>query len=245
MLELQTAENQGALPRHIVPRMVLSWYDMEVPKLNAPPICQCDGRRPFCLRCEKIGHACTGPASTWIRYGYPSKSTDGTHKPTITRHPLPDQTSLLALEVLQRLDDKSYPSGILLKSLCGWLDQLPSRVGHHPALDAASKCLLRAHDRILMRRAVTNEEFQHYTHALVLLQKDIDLLGHRASSATACAATILASVEVCSSVICFQALTHKEAGNREARFETLLADPCWRRSRPGRGSRPQFNHLGI
>ncbi|KIV77624.1 hypothetical protein PV11_09412 [Exophiala sideris] len=154
---------------------------------------KCDERRPNCFKCEKSGRECPGPASTWRSYEYTGSTSVAV---SMTRHPLPDRSTLLSMEVIERLKATSYPAGFRLQVLCGWLGFIPPRIGHSATLSAALKCMLRGHDRILSPRSMTEGEIRDYSKALALLNQDIALKRDKASSETACAAMILSILEI-------------------------------------------------
>lgn len=147
------------------------------------------------MNCGKRGVPCPGSASAWISHEFKT-SAGGDLVISRTRSPKSDSSTLLSLEVLKRLDETAYPSGFRLKDMCGWLGFIPSVIGHSAVLDAGVKCMLRAHDRVLRPRSVSEEELHDYENAVVLLQKNIDLKGTQVSPETIHAAVSLALVEV-------------------------------------------------
>ena len=74
---------------------------------------------------------------------------------------------------------------------------LPSRIGHNSALDAAMRCLVRAHQSLLCqgKKAVV-KYLDDYNEAVALIRKDLNHGQAQTSSETVCAALILSSYEV-------------------------------------------------
>lgn len=104
----------------------------------------------------------------------------------------------LAIELVERLENVSH-AGYKVQLLGRFFSQLPCRVGHNPALDAALRAFLHAHKQFLECGPNTRtNDCGDYAEALYFIRKDLDLNRSNASSETVCAAHILANYEVSS-----------------------------------------------
>ena len=81
-----------------------------------------------------------------------------------------------------------------------FIREVPSRIGHNAALDAAAACLVHAHTSMIHHKNA-NElvNVERYTRAVSTLQRCLDDPGQMNSPNTLCAAVLLGLVEVNSS----------------------------------------------
>ena len=107
------------------------------------------------------------------------------------------RSQLIAADLASRLSGIEQ-IGYKLQLFGQFMSYLPSRVGHNPALDAALRCLLVAHQGLTSRRTTSfHQDLHDYNEALSLVRKDLDLLRDKTPSETVCAAMILSTYEVC------------------------------------------------
>jgi hypothetical protein len=144
---------------------------------------------------------CTGPKSRFIRYIEPGAEEHMKgDKVAITRlsiRPPSSNSESLAADLVSRLNGIKEV-GYQLQALGEYFPYLPSRVGHNPALDAALRCLLGAHQNILSWKSTSfDEDLKKYIYALSLIRRDLDRLQSRTPSETVCAAMMLSTYEVC------------------------------------------------
>ncbi|CZR59528.1 uncharacterized protein PAC_09422 [Phialocephala subalpina] len=184
---------------------------------------KCDQRFPTCVKCERLGFACSGPKSHFIRFVRPGGEE---HINSITRSqcaklksPASTTSERLAAELVQCL--RSIENvGFQCRCLGLFMTFLPSRIGYNSALDAAVRCLVQAHQYLLCQGKKTVVEcLDDYNEAVALIRKDLNHGQAQTSSETVCAALILPSYEIYRNDQCRAWMTH--AGGVAAILE------CW------------------
>jgi hypothetical protein len=110
--------------------------------------------------------------------------------------PARSQSESLAALLAARLDGIEE-SGYQLQALGIFFPYLVPRVGHSPALDAAVKCLLGAHQNLISGIETScNKDLLNYNHALSLIRKDLSHVKSRTTTETVCASLLLCRYEV-------------------------------------------------
>ena len=104
----------------------------------------------------------------------------------------------LATSLVARLDGVKE-TGYQLQALLpiNYFPHLVSRVGHNPALDAAVKCVLGAHQNFISgNEAPRDKSLFDYALAISLIRQDMNRLRNATSAETVCSCLLLCSYEV-------------------------------------------------
>lgn len=120
----------------------------------------------------------------------------------VLRAPQSSPSSLLAMELVDRISTASHP-GLQLTALGDFIVRLAPRIGDDPSLDASIKCLLQGHRRILCRGSRDpkdlSTDLDNYISALWLLRTDLAIFEanpNKSPSIIVCAAMILSRYEM-------------------------------------------------
>ncbi|KAN0114622.1 hypothetical protein V8E51_004166 [Hyaloscypha variabilis] len=161
---------------------------------------KCDERFPICANCERAKGHCPGPKARFIRFTGPGNEEhmrgDTVQITILPRPPSCSSSESLAATLATRLDGIKE-IGYQLQTLGKFFPDIVPRVGHSPALDAAVKCLLDAHQRFIVGKISScDEHLRNDNHAMYLIRKDLNQLRSRTPSETVCASMLLCRYEV-------------------------------------------------
>jgi hypothetical protein len=114
---------------------------------------------------------------------------------TFPRQPSPSQHNELARSLVNALNTGNF--GLRMSTFGAFIQNVPARIGHNAALDAAAACLVNAHSSLVHKknaREILNPRL--YLRAVVTLQNCLETEIQDMSSNSLCASVLLGLVEV-------------------------------------------------
>jgi hypothetical protein len=125
----------------------------------------------------------------------PDSTPPRSPQPPLLRHPSPSQQQELSRALIDALSTGSI--GHRMSAFGPFIREVPARIGHNAALDAAAACLVNAHSSMVQRKSA--HEIAHprlYLRAVQNLQTCLEDPQQGMSSNTLCASVLLGLVEV-------------------------------------------------
>jgi hypothetical protein len=137
------------------------------------------------------------------------KSPHGSpHRSGISPHPSPTYYQALSRAFIDALSSGGV--GHSMAAFGPFMYEIPRRIGHNAALDAAAACLVHAHSSLVQRKPATEVATPRlYLPAVQALQTSLENPREGMSANTLCASVLLGLVEVSGAVISFSATNPK------------------------------------
>lgn len=160
-----------------------------------------------------------------------SKSGSNSPPSTVPRQPSPSQHQELSRRLVEALSTGG--AGHRMSAFGPFIQEVPARIGHNAALDAAVACLVYAHSSMVHKRnthEIANPGL--YLRAVQTLQTCLEDPLEGMSSNTLCASVLLGLVEVRFLFTCLTSINHTKllcVGSSGAKGRQSVPGSCWRR----------------